>query len=96
MKTIRLKNKLLLTGLLLGLVINFCAAQESSITLSGGYTFGNIESVENGTTGWRINVLYEFSPNEGNFSHGFSAGYINTSVTRTDDYQQYSINKPGI
>ena len=59
----------------------FIWAQENSITLSGGYAFGNIESVDEGTTGWRINGLYEFTPNEGNLSHGFSFGYISTSVT---------------
>ena len=56
-------------------------AQENSITLSGGYCFGNIESLDEGTTGWRINGLYEFTPYEGNFSHGFSFGYISTNVT---------------
>lgn len=84
MKTIKLKNKLLLTGLILFLVINISAAQESSITLSGGYSFGNIESVDDGITGWRINALYEYSPYEGNFSHGLSLGYIGTQVTTTD------------
>ncbi len=56
-------------------------AQENSITLSGGYCFGNIESVDQGTTGWRINGLYEFTPFEGNLSHGISFGYISTNAT---------------
>ena len=37
--------------------------------------------MDEGTSGWRINALYEFTPYEGHFSHGFSFGYISTNVT---------------
>jgi opacity protein-like surface antigen len=84
MKTIKLKNRLLLIAVLLFFTINFSSAQENSITISGGYSFGNIESVDDGITGWRINALYEFAAYEGNFSHGSAIGYINTKVTTTD------------
>ncbi len=56
-------------------------AQENSLMLSGGWTFGNIESLDESTSGWRINLLYEFTPNEGHFSHGVSFGYIRNKTT---------------
>lgn len=70
-------------------------AQENSITLSGGYSFGNIESVDEGTSGWRINALYEFTPWEGHLSHGFSFGYINTKVTVNETPNSESELKSG-
>jgi len=59
-------------------------AQENSVTLSGGYSFTNIEDFEEGTSGWRVNVLYEFTPFGGNVSHGFSFGYVQTMATVTE------------
>ena len=56
------------------------SAQESSITLSGGYSFGNIELSDESTSGWRINAYYEFG-HKSNFSHGVSIGYISTKVS---------------
>ncbi len=32
------------------------------VTLSGGYSFANIEDTDTKGTGWRINGLFEFSP----------------------------------
>lgn len=58
-------------------------SQENMITISGGYSFANIEDTDNQGTGWRINGLYEFNPGGGNVAHGFSFGYI--SLTATDD-----------
>jgi hypothetical protein len=58
-------------------------AQENMITLSGGYVFSNIENVDQNATGFRINGLFEFNPNQGMFSHGLSVGYIRTSATNT-------------
>jgi len=58
-------------------------AQESIITLSGGYVFTNIEEVDQNATGFRINGLFEFNPNQGMFSHGLSVGYIRTSAANT-------------
>ncbi len=56
-------------------------AQENLFTLSGGYSFANIEDVDEGSSGYRINGLYEFNPLAGKVSHGFSFGYIHTSAT---------------
>ncbi len=81
MKTTKLKNKLFLTALFLCLIINLSAAQENSITLSGGYSFANLENMDEGTSGWRINALYEFTPMNGNLSHGLSFGYVQTKAT---------------
>ncbi len=58
-------------------------AQENSLTLSGGYVFANIEESDIDASGFRINVLYDFNPNQGIFSHGFSAGYIHTTASQT-------------
>jgi hypothetical protein len=59
-------------------------SQQNMITVSGGYSFANLEASEimedDGkvkTTGWRINGLYEFNPAEGKWAYGFSVGYIN-------------------
>lgn len=56
-------------------------SQENRFTISGGYTFANIEDVDANANGWRINGLYEFNPNEGKIAHGFSFGYIGLSTT---------------
>jgi hypothetical protein len=67
-------------------------AQENRFSVSGGYAFCNIEDVETGATGWRINTSYEFNPGTGSFSHGFSVGYIVTTAdftsnTETSNYK---------
>jgi hypothetical protein len=63
----------------------FCAVaawgQENMFTVSGGYSFANIEDTDNKITGWRINGLYEFNPSSGNIAHGLSFGYISLSGT---------------
>ena len=56
-------------------------SQENSITLSGGYAFANIEDIDEGTSGWRINLLYEYTPYGGHFSHGIAFGFIRTEKT---------------
>lgn len=65
---------------LLILAIALCSvslwAQESIVTLSGGYVFGNLESIDASASGWRVNGLFEFNPNEGNLAHGLSVGYM--------------------
>lgn len=72
-----MKTKIVLIGLL------FCSvtlwSQENMFTLSGGYAWANIEDVESNATGWRLNGLYEFNPNQGMLAHGLSFGYIGTS-----------------
>ena len=56
-------------------------SQESMVTVAGGYSFASFEGSaytdENvKVTGWRINGLYEFNPNEGKWAQGFSMGYM--------------------
>jgi hypothetical protein len=50
-------------------------------TVSGGYSFANIEDSDDKATGWRINGLYEYNPAGGRIAHGLSFGYINLSST---------------
>ena len=68
-------------------------AQENRITLSGGYSFANIEDVDQNGQGWRVNALYEFNPNEGMVAHGLSFGYIGLNAT-TENLQtaEYKTN----
>jgi len=56
-------------------------SQENMVTLSGGYSFANLEESETKGTGWRINGLYEFNPQESKLAHGVSFGYIRLSAT---------------
>jgi hypothetical protein len=58
-------------------------SQENTVTISGGYSFANIEDSDTKGTGWRINGLFEFSPMAGKFAHGISIGYINLSNSET-------------
>jgi hypothetical protein len=62
------------------LTIVFCTAyawsQESVVTVSGGYSFANIEDTDLKTSGWRINGSYEFNPLGGEWAYGISMGYI--------------------
>ena len=37
-------------------------SQENMLTISGGYSFANIEDTDIKGTGFRINGLYEFNP----------------------------------
>jgi hypothetical protein len=62
-------------------------SQENMVTVSGGYSFANIEDTENKGTGWRINGLFEFSPMAGKFAHGMSIGYINLEESETVQQQ---------
>jgi Outer membrane protein beta-barrel domain len=73
-----MKSKILIMGLL---VLTMKALpQENLVTISGGYSFANIEDAEDNGTGWRINGLYEFNPNGGIFAHGISVGYIHLTA----------------
>lgn len=65
-----------LSILLMVLATTTVWAQESMFTLSGGYSFANVENIDTDMTGFRINGLYEFNPNEGKVAHGLSIGYI--------------------
>jgi hypothetical protein len=72
----------------------FCAVtawgQENMFTVSGGYSFANVEDTENKITGWRINGLYEFNPGSGMLAHGLSFGYI--SLSGTDNSVTTTVN----
>jgi hypothetical protein len=82
-----MKSNILIIGLLLLSMKAF--SQENMVTVSGGYSFANIEDADEKGSGWRINGLYEFNPNGGIFAHGVSFGYIHltavdgTGVTET-------------
>ena len=69
-------------------------SQENIVTLSGGYSFANIEDTDIKGTGFRINGLYEFNPNSGKFAHGISFGYIGLKAEETIGQlvQSYTIN----
>ncbi len=76
-----MKNQILLIPLFLCLIIHSSIAQENSVTINGGYVFSNIEEVDEGSTGWRINALYEYTGMNEHLSHGLSLGYIHTEGT---------------
>jgi len=62
----------------------FGYSQEQMFTVSGGYSFANIEDTDLKTSGWRINGTYEFNPLGGDVAYGLSIGYINlTGTTET-------------
>jgi len=72
---------------------SICAiSQESMVTLSGGYSFANIEDTDATGTGWRINGLYEFNPMGGIFAHGFGFGYIHLSATEGVGQQSIEVS----
>lgn len=68
--------------------------QENMVTLSGGYSFANIEDTDVKGTGFRINGQYEFNPMDSKFAHGFSFGYIGLSASEGVGTQtiNYTIN----
>jgi opacity protein-like surface antigen len=84
-----MKKNILMTALFLFSVAAW--AQERSITIGGGYAFANIEESETNATGFRINGLYEFNPQQGSWAHGFSLGYIGTSGEAANG-AEYKIN----
>jgi hypothetical protein len=71
-------RNILIPALLLWSTI--AAAQENMLTIGGGYSFANIQDTDLGSTGWRINLLFDFNPGGGNIAHGLSIGYINTTA----------------
>jgi hypothetical protein len=72
------KNILIICLILLSMK---ALSQENAFTISGGYSFANIEDTDVKGTGWRINGLYELVPMGGKFAHGFSFGYINLQAS---------------
>lgn len=69
------------------------SAQENMLTIGGGYAFSSVTAA--GSSGWRINALYEFNPNGGNIAHGASVGFVNTSAkvsgAQSAEYTQTSL-----
>ncbi len=76
-----MKKNILITFLIL--VSIKAISQENMVTLSGGYSFANIEDTDVKGTGWRINGLYEMNPMGGMLAHGISVGYINLTATES-------------
>ncbi len=62
-------------------------AQENMVTLSGGYSFANIEDSDSKGTGWRINGSYEFNTMGGKLAHGIAMGYIHLSAEDVEGLQ---------
>jgi hypothetical protein len=59
-------------------------SQENMFTVSGGYSFANIEDTDAKATGWRINGTYEFNPSQGPWALGFALGYMGLSTSETN------------
>lgn len=64
------------------IVLSFRAfAQETMISLSGGYSFANIKDSGNQGTGYNIMGNFEFNPSGGQLVHGISFGYVYLMAT---------------
>ena len=51
------------------------------LTVSGGYSFVNIEDTDLNGTGWRANILYQGIEPDKPFAHGYAIGYIMVSAS---------------
>ena len=80
------KNTLFILLLMLSMI---AFSQENMVTVSGGYSFANIEDTDAKGTGWRINGLYEFNPGGSILAHGLSIGFI--SVTASEGVGQQTV-----
>jgi len=79
--------------------VSFAYSQQNMVSISGGYSFANVDDSDNFTddpnikaTGWRINGAYDFNPNDGKITYGCAVGYISVSAsysgsTDTADYK---------
>jgi len=56
-------------------------SQENMVTLSGGYSWANLDDTDLKATGWRINGAYEFNKGEGSVAQGVSIGYISLKAS---------------
>lgn len=86
-----MKKQLLFLALFL-LSTSVFAQKQQMFTVSGGYAWANVfesnyieEDFDITGTGWRINGLYEFNPNEGPLAWGIALGYISLSGDHTND-----------
>ena len=86
-----MKKIIIITALLL-MAGTVAWAQESIVTISGGYAFTNLEETETNATGWRINGLYEYNPMNGKIAHGISFGYISTGAEAEIDNVEYKLH----
>jgi hypothetical protein len=86
-----MKNTIAILFLVSSTLVAF--SQENMLTLSGGYTFANIEEADADGTGWRINGLYEYIPGGGKVAHGISFGYVSLSAEGTfgQEKTQYDV-----
>lgn len=73
-------KKIYLILFLVSLTFNVFS-QENLLTVSGGYSFANIENTDMQATGWRINGEYAFNPSQGPWALGFAVGYIGLSAS---------------
>jgi hypothetical protein len=73
-----MKRRFLILPLFLAAIMAY--SQESRITAFGGYTFANIEEADTDGTGWRVGLVYEFTPMGTKFGHGMSASYVSLSA----------------
>ncbi len=65
-------------------VVTFGAwGQENSFIIGGGWATMSPEYFAKSASGYRINGLYEFNPNQGKLAHGFNVGYVYTTATGT-------------
>jgi len=87
-----MKKNILITLFVLASLQVF--SQQNVVTIGGGYSFATIEDTDVKGTGYRINGLIEFNPNEGKFAHGFSIGYIGLKAEEAvgQGVQNYTIN----
>jgi hypothetical protein len=76
----KIRGTLLL--LILSASVLYISAQESLVTIGGGYAFATIQDYDDAASGFRINGLYEFNPTEGMLVHGIAVGYVNISSTK--------------
>jgi opacity protein-like surface antigen len=76
--------KILVTILSLFFLSLSLHAQENSLALFGGYSFSTGSVSTSQPTGWKINALYEFTPNSSSWSVGGAVGYISLSGSSTN------------
>jgi len=83
--------KRIILTLSISLLAVYGFSQGNSLTLSGGYSFANVDDSDVLTEdpnikgkGWRINGTYEFNRNESSIVYGFSVGYISVSADYED------------
>jgi hypothetical protein len=67
--------------IVLSCITFYAFSQENMISVSGGYSFANIENTDLKPTGWRINGAYEYNPAGGPWALGFAFGYMGLSAS---------------